>query len=240
MRKWFYLFAFLLACNSNEEKMDRVAIAYQNHEMALRKKCTELGLSWGSEVAIVVYKYEMLAEIYLLSNSQHWTLFEQLNICAASGGPGRKLKEGDRQVPEGFYEVTVFNPRSKFHLSLGINYPNEADLVVANAEHPGGEIYIHGGCLSVGCCALTNQGVEPLYVLCDAARQAQKPQPKVLILPCRFSQTTMDWSSVEWAQWQSFWTGLQQGYHWFIFNQKWPKMRIDEYGNYLLETKTGI
>jgi len=91
-------------------------------------------------------------------------------VLAASGEAGPKLREGDRQVPEGFYRIELLNPNSRFHLSLRVNYPNPDDLARAREEgreisQLGGDIMIHGGAASIGCLAIGDEAVEELFVL---------------------------------------------------------------------------
>lgn len=89
-------------------------------------------------------------------------------ILGASGGPGPKLREGDRQVPEGIYEIESLNPNSRFHVSLRINYPSTCDRARAAADgrtNLGGDIMIHGGSASVGCLAMGDPAAEELFTL---------------------------------------------------------------------------
>ena len=89
-------------------------------------------------------------------------------ILAASGVLGPKLREGDRQVPEGIYRVPELNPNSSFHLSIRLNYPNEFDQAQAAAEGRtklGGDIMIHGDSRSRGCLAMGDPAAEDLFVL---------------------------------------------------------------------------
>lgn len=89
-------------------------------------------------------------------------------ILAASGGPGPKLRRGDRQVPEGVYRVESLNPNSLYHLSLRLNYPNEFDRAMAAADGRtdlGGDIMIHGSTGSVGCLAMGDPASEDLFTL---------------------------------------------------------------------------
>lgn len=91
-----------------------------------------------------------------------------LPIEGLSGGPGPKLREGDGQVPEGFYRVVGFNPNSAYHLSMKLNYPNAFDLRHAEAEgrdQPGSDIFIHGKNVSIGCLAMGDPAIEELFVL---------------------------------------------------------------------------
>lgn len=96
-------------------------------------------------------------------------------ILAASGGPGPKLREGDRQVPEGSYRLTTLNPRSQFHLSIRVDYPNEEDRLHGCT---GTDIYVHGGAASIGCIAIGNEAIEELFRL--AARVEDR---RILIVP---------------------------------------------------------
>ncbi len=89
-------------------------------------------------------------------------------VLAASGRLGPKLREGDRQVPEGLYRIESLHPNSMFHLALRVNYPNEDDRMRAQAEgrtNLGGDIMIHGSNASVGCLAMGDQAAEDLFVL---------------------------------------------------------------------------
>jgi hypothetical protein len=102
---------------------------------------------------------------------------------AASGELGPKLREGDRQVPEGLYGIESLNPNSRFHLSLRLDYPNAADRARAVADgrsNLGGDIMIHGGAASVGCIAVGDEAIEELFVL---AADARLKQVQVLISP---------------------------------------------------------
>ena len=72
---------------------------------------------------------------------------------------------GDYQVPEGFYYINEFNPKSEYHFALGLNYPNASDHILSDSIQPGGDIYIHGSCVTTGCIPITDGQIEELYVL---------------------------------------------------------------------------
>ena len=88
-------------------------------------------------------------------------------ILAASGDIGPKRREGDRQVPEGFYRLTVLNPNSAYHLSIRVDYPNAEDIAHRTAERGqmGGDIYIHGNAVSIGCLAMGDDAIEEIFPL---------------------------------------------------------------------------
>lgn len=136
----------------------------------LKKKFKKVGLSYPpSEITMVGLKEEKRLEVYAREKpAGKWVLVDDLPILGASGKAGPKLKEGDRQVPEGIYRVEFLNPNSRFHLSLRLNYPNEFDRTMAAKDgrtNLGGDIMIHGGALSIGCLAMGDPIAEELFVL---------------------------------------------------------------------------
>lgn len=95
-------------------------------------------------------------------------LLKTYPVLGASGGPGPKLREGDRQVPEGLYRIESLNPNSRYHLALRINYPNAFDRQKAKQDgrtNPGSDIMIHGNSCSIGCLAMGDEAAEDLFVL---------------------------------------------------------------------------
>lgn len=120
-----------------------------------------------NQLAFLALKEEMKLEVYAKENDK-WQLVLMFPIQAASGKSGPKLKEGDRQVPEGFYKLISFNPNSSFHLSLELNYPNPEDKEIAEQEkrtNLGGEIFIHGKSASIGCLAMGDESIERIFYL---------------------------------------------------------------------------
>ncbi|WP_417513071.1 L,D-transpeptidase family protein [Minwuia sp.] len=121
-----------------------------------------------ASVTLIGLKQEKRLELWVPGRDGQPVLIASDPILAASGGPGPKLKEGDRQVPEGLYRITYLNPNSRFHLSLRVNYPNAADRARADAEgreDPGGDIMIHGEGGSIGCLSMSDAVAEDLFVL---------------------------------------------------------------------------
>jgi hypothetical protein len=112
-----------------------------------------------------------------------WRHVRDYPVLAASGRPGPKLREGDCQVPEGLYRVERLNPQSRYHLSLRLDYPNAFDREQAAREGRtslGGDIYIHGGAVSIGCLAMGDEAVEELFVL---AARTGLPNIRVILAP---------------------------------------------------------
>ena len=89
-------------------------------------------------------------------------------MLAASGSAGPKLRQGDKQVPEGVYRIVYLNPQSAYHVSLRVGYPNAFDRQMARKDgrkHLGGDIMIHGKNSSAGCLAMGDPAAEELFVL---------------------------------------------------------------------------
>ncbi len=121
------------------------------------------------QLTLVVLKQEKKL-IAFASHNQSTHRVAEYPILAASGTLGPKLKEGDRQVPEGFYKISFLNPNSRFHLSMRVDYPNAEDIAAAKADgrdttNLGGDIMIHGGASSIGCVAIGDEAIEELFWL---------------------------------------------------------------------------
>lgn len=118
-------------------------------------------------LCLIGLKQEKVLEVWV-PVATRWERLRAYPILAASGGPGPKLREGDGQVPEGAYRLSGFNPNSSYHLSIRVDYPSHDDRMAAEAEgrrRLGGDIYIHGKAVSIGCLALGDPAIEELYVL---------------------------------------------------------------------------
>lgn len=105
------------------------------------------------KLCFIVLKAEKILEVWG-KNEQEWRFIRSYPVLGASGVAGPKLREGDRQVPEGIYRITWLHPNSSYHLSMKLNYPNEYDRQQAKLEgrtQLGGDIFIHGKDLSIGC-----------------------------------------------------------------------------------------
>jgi murein L,D-transpeptidase YafK len=138
------------------------------------------------ELCLLVLKEEKVVEVYAKSGSSEFRLVKSYPILAASGHLGPKLREGDRQVPEGIYRVDFLNPNSLYHLSIKLNYPNEFDRLKAQNDNrfsPGSNIMLHGNQVSTGCIAIGDEPIEDLFLL---AAKVGIEKIKVIIAPIDF------------------------------------------------------
>ena len=189
---------------------------------------------------IRIFKYEDQLEIWEQKRAgEQFKKKKTISICAASGILGPKRKQGDQQVPEGFYRISHFNPNSKYHLSLRINYPNQSDKIrTTNAANPGGDIMIHGGCASIGCVAIGNNKIEYLYDLLKQQKANGQQTFPVHIFPCKMNALRYDvlkYVKRKDNKLIDFWEELEGGFNYFESNRQVPNMLITPKGDYQFE-----
>jgi hypothetical protein len=124
-----------------------------------------------SQILLRGFKKEKRVEVWAAADITgpltHVTTYE---VCYASGELGPKRKEGDRQVPEGFYGVNLYNPSSSYHLAFQVSYPNQSDRILGDKRTPGSEIMIHGNCVSIGCLAMSDERIQEIWLAVTAVR----------------------------------------------------------------------
>jgi len=154
-------------------------------------------------------------------------------ICKNSGDLGPKRKEGDLQVPEGFYHIDRMNPNSSYHLSMGLNYPNASDKIRGDQDQPGSDIFIHGGCVTVGCLPITDRKIEELYMLVTQAQKNGQQEVPVHIFPARLASPTFR-EDLSTSPHQLFWQELLPIYQYFEQYRTLPSIKIGTDGSYQL------
>jgi murein L,D-transpeptidase YafK len=144
--------------------------------------------------------------------------------------------EGDYQVPEGFYYINTFKPNSAYHMSLGLNYPNASDKIITEGTNPGGGIYIHGSCVTVGCIPIQDYQIEEVYILAMSAKSSGQDFIPVHIFPVRYnnpkSMAYFDKITKDNAELLQFDMKLKEVYDYFEKEKKLPIISIDPKGNY--------
>ncbi|MCC6322641.1 MAG: L,D-transpeptidase family protein [Phycisphaerales bacterium] len=141
-------------------------------------------------VTLIGLKQERRLEVWAGPDDGPVALVLSYPILAASGGPGPKLREGDRQVPEGLYRIESLNPNSLYHVALRVSYPSDEDRRQAAAEgrtNLGGDIMIHGSDASIGCLAMGDPAAEELFTL---AADVGFDRIEVLLAPSDLRHTT--------------------------------------------------
>lgn len=185
-------------CHGN----DRVAEARQHVEAELKEH-------FGKPVFLRIIKEDYELELWLQEPDGKWRLFNTYEIAAMSGELGPKTKEGDEQAPEGFYRVLprAMNPRSMYHLSFNIGYPNAYDRSLGRT---GSYIMVHGSDVSIGCFAMTDPIIEEIYTLVNEAFRAGVKSVPVQVYPFRMTEERMQEEASH--QHFEFWQHLLPGW----------------------------
>ena len=226
------------AFEDDQRRHPRVEHAFRNVEQSLRDRFADRGLHYPpEEIYLRAFKKEGTLEVWV-REGEHFKVFNIYSICEMSGDYGPKRMEGDLQVPEGFYRVDRFNPVSNFHLSLGIDYPNEADRRRNEGVHnPGGDIFIHGSCVTVGCIPVTDEKIEEVYVLAVKARTSGQQDIPIHIFPFRFDLANQHVYYREYPQYAGFWDNLKFFYNYFELRREIPDYVVKDNGDYVFATQ---
>jgi murein L,D-transpeptidase YafK len=215
-----------------------VAEVFRRKEDTLQKQFEAKGLQWPAKYMYIrSFKYDSQLEVWVKNDRKEaYKLFKTYRVCALAGTLGPKRMEGDYQVPEGFYYINEFNPRSNYHLSLGINYPNSSDKVLGDTLQPGGDIYIHGSCTTVGCIPIMDAQIEELYIISTHARNQGQDFIPVHIFPIRFNiPRSMDYLArltKDDQEMQKFSVKLKEAFDYFEKNKQLPLVTVNKKGEY--------
>jgi len=194
-------------------------------ETALAKK----GLSFGKPIFLRITKTQSLRdkqgrlEAFVENEEGDFRLFKTWDICTYSGELGPKLKRGDGQSPEGFYFVKPgqMNPYSSYHLSFNLGYPNAYDRAHGRT---GDYLMVHGDCVSIGCYAMTDEGIEEIYTLAAGALKGGQPFMRVHVFPFPMTEENIsahkDNANIE------FWRNLKTGWDWFERKSRPPNVNV--------------
>lgn len=183
------------------------------------------GLARGDPVFIRIVKETSQLELFMrparADAEGAWRLVKVYPVCRWSGELGPKLREGDKQAPEGFYAVTraALNPNSAHHLSFNLGFPNAYDRAQGRT---GSFLMVHGGCSSIGCYAMTDPAIEEIYRLVEAALRAGQGSVPVHIFPFRMTDAAIEARSGH--RWSAFWRTLKTG--WDAFERTGAPPRV--------------
>jgi murein L,D-transpeptidase YafK len=156
--------AMLAGCNSDEISLAQNAKANQPVSPKLLAAMVEKDMDLQSPILVRLFKQEAELEVWKQNRSGRFTLLKTYPICRWSGDLGPKVREGDRQAPEGFYSITPaqMNPQSAYYLSFNTGFPNAFDRALGRT---GSELMVHGDCSSRGCYAMTDEQIAEIYSL---------------------------------------------------------------------------
>ena len=179
----------------------------------LDDRLARVGATRGSPVFVRIFKEEAELELWTRGKADGpWRRAHTYPICAHSGDLGPKLAEGDRQAPEGFYRVGAKQllPTSRYYRAFNIGFPNAFDR---SLDRTGSFLMVHGGCVSIGCYAMTDEGVAEIYTAVEAALDAGQSGVAVHAFPFRMTPERM--AKARGSRWFSYWRNLAEGYRLF-------------------------
>ena len=237
------IFSFVFMSDSfklQQQEFPRVKTAYEEKEKIVKEFFASKGMDLSSaSIFIRAFKKEAQLEVWAKTPTMvSFELVKTYPICAASGTLGPKRRQGDGQVPEGFYEIDRFNPSSNYYLSLGVNYPNVSDRFLGHKGNSGGDIFIHGNCVTIGCIPLTDDKIKEVYVMTVEAKSNGQQKIPVHIFPCRMEPSEMKTLKAQYStnpQLISFWENIQIGYEFFEEKRTLPIISVLPSGAYLFK-----
>lgn len=231
-------FTFQADFLTDQKRFERVRTAIKEKEKIVEQKLldNELGLD-NFNLLFIAYKDIDELEIYAKNKTE--TVYKKVlsyEICSRSGQLGPKRRQGDYQVPEGFYHIDRFNPTSSFYLSLRINYPNQADMKKSKASNFGGDIFIHGSCVTIGCMPMTDDKIKEIYLYAIYAKNNGQNKIPVYVFPFKMSDQNFNNYKAKYKDNEEliyFWTNLKHGYDKFTKNMQELTFKIDTNGDYI-------
>jgi len=181
------------------------------------------GMTRTSPIMVRIFKEEGQLEIWKQKDNGRYDLAASYDICKWSGKLGPKFTEGDRQAPEGFYNIHPYqmNPKSSYHLSFNIGYPNAFDRVHGRT---GSNLMVHGACSSAGCYSMTDEQVEQIYAFARDAFRGGQQDFQVQAFP--FRMTPQNMARYKGDPNYDFWANLKEGYDYFQITKVPPKVDV--------------
>ena len=223
-----------LPFKTSQLKNIRVKDAYDSKWPKLKGELKALKINETSyDIYLRAFKQEKKVEVWLKNHEDTtFSLFKTYDICTSSGELGPKRKEGDGQVPEGFYTIDLFNPISNYYLSMRVSYPNTSDAILKTSKNAGGAIMIHGNCVTIGCIPMTDDKIKELYILCLEAKNRNKVI-KVDIFPAKLTTENLKLLGANYSIDKiTFWNSLKPAYDYFEKNHQTRKVFVNAKGSY--------
>jgi murein L,D-transpeptidase YafK len=215
----------LAGCNSDEISLATNAKANQPVSPKLIAEMVEKDMDLQSPMLVRLFKQEAELEVWKQDRSGRFALLKTYPICRWSGDLGPKVREGDRQAPEGFYSITPgqMNPQSAYYLSFNTGYPNAYDRSLG---HTGSELMVHGDCSSRGCYAMTDEQIAEIYSLGRESFFGGQRAFQFQAYP--FRMTPINMAKHRNNPNMPFWRMIKEGYDHFEVTRQEPKVDFCE------------
>jgi murein L,D-transpeptidase YafK len=217
--------ALLAGCNGDEMSLANNAKANQPVPPKLVAAMAEKDMDLQSPMLVRLFKQEAELEVWKQDRSGHFALLKTYPICRWSGDLGPKVREGDRQAPEGFYSITPaqMNPQSAYYLSFNTGYPNAYDKALG---HTGSQLMVHGDCSSRGCYAMTDEQIAEIYSLGRESFFGGQRAFQLQAYP--FRMTPLNMARHRNNPNMPFWKMIKEGYDHFEVTRQEPKVDFCE------------
>ena len=217
--------ALLAGCNSDEVSLATNAKANQPVSPKLLAEMGEKDMDLQSPILTRLFKEEAELEVWKQNRSGRFALLKTYPICRWSGDLGPKVREGDRQAPEGFYNISPaqMNPQSAYYLSFNTGYPNAYDRSLG---HTGSELMVHGDCSSRGCYAMTDEQIAEIYSLGRESFFGGQRSFQFEAFP--FRMTALNMAKHRNNPNMAFWKMIKEGYDHFEVTRQEPKVDFCE------------
>jgi murein L,D-transpeptidase YafK len=178
-----------------------------------------------SPILVRIFKEESELEVWKQDTTGQYALLKTYPICRWSGELGPKIKQGDRQAPEGFYSIRPgqMNPNSAWYLSIDTGFPNAYDR--AN-DRTGAFLMVHGDCSSAGCYAMTDEQMGEIYALGREAFLGGQKAFQIQAYP--FHMTARNMARHRNNPAMPFWRMLKEGNDHFEATRQEPKVSVCE------------
>jgi murein L,D-transpeptidase YafK len=215
----------LAGCNTDTDPAILSGRANQPLSDKMLAEIEQKGMAQDSAILVRVFKEEAELEVWKEDRTGRFALLKTYPICRWSGELGPKVKEGDRQAPEGFYMITpaLMNPNSNFYLAINLGFPNAYDRAHGRT---GGFLMIHGDCSSRGCYAMTDEQIAEIYALARESFFGGQRAFQIQAYP--FRMTPMNVAKHRNSPHMAFWRMLKQGYDHFEVTRLEPKVDVCE------------
>jgi murein L,D-transpeptidase YafK len=215
----------LAGCDTDNANPALSAKAMQPISQKTLSEMAQKNMSKDSPILVRLFKQESELEVWKQDSSGRFALLHTFPICRWSGDLGPKVREGDRQAPEGFYNLTRgnLNPNSQYHLAFNLGFPNAYDK--AN-DRTGAFLMIHGDCSSRGCYAMTDEQISEIYALARESFFGGQRSFQIQAFP--FRMTPLNMAKHRGNPNMAFWKMLKEGYDHFEVTRQEPKVDVCE------------
>jgi hypothetical protein len=219
--------------STTEPPLARIAEADAAKREVVKKLFADAKVAFPpAQMLLRAFKQEKRLEMWAASSAgAPLSRVATYGICHMSGNLGPKRRQGDQQVPEGFYILDAYNPASDWYLAMQVSYPNLSDRILGDRRDPGNQIMIHGRCASVGCLAMSDDRVQEIWIATTALRWAGGVV-HVHIFPARDMVALL--ASPDYAEQRAFWENLREGLDRFERTHLLFTPRVDADGSYRL------